>query len=439
MQAGPTFVKLGQWASTRPDVFPRGLCEVFAELHSSVAPQPFTDTRHTIQEYFGGRRLEEVFAAVDEEPLGAGCIAQVHRVVFREEILDKPFGCGNQREAPSAGSHGNSPGATDWVIKVKRRWVEKAIHQDLQLMRFGAAVIHSALPISGVQWLALPDAVENFAKHMEAQLDLRVEGTNLERFCSNFKDGDGYGVEFPHVHPRLPASDSILVETEQDGQFVMDWMRGGNSTPEEHRAVALAGARSFFKMVLVDNLVHADLHPGNILIRYMPKEAQDARGGVRLVYLDAGLCTELGADDRRNFIDLFTAVALKDGELAGRLMLERSRHHQCSDPEAFVQAVAQTVAQVNCSQFTLAKVKIGSILNQILDLARVHHVLLESQFTGLIIGIMLLEGIGRQLYPDLDLFQVALPMLLNSRAEYQGAAAKIVFQAGFGNDKNSAT
>eukprot|EP00854_Cymbomonas_tetramitiformis_P007639 gene7639-9100_t len=326
MQAGPTFVKLGQWASTRPDVFPRGLCEVFAELHSSVAPQPFTDTRHTIQEYFGGRRLEEVFAAVDEEPLGAGCIAQ---------------------------------------------------------------------------------------------------------------DGDGYGVEFPHVHPRLPASDSILVETEQDGQFVMDWMRGGNSTPEEHRAVALAGARSFFKMVLVDNLVHADLHPGNILIRYMPKEAQDARGGVRLVYLDAGLCTELGADDRRNFIDLFTAVALKDGELAGRLMLERSRHHQCSDPEAF--AVAQTVAQVNCSQFTLAKVKIGSILNQILDLARVHHVLLESQFTGLIIGIMLLEGIGRQLYPDLDLFQVALPMLLNSRAEYQGAAAKIVFQAGFGNDKNSAT
>jgi predicted unusual protein kinase regulating ubiquinone biosynthesis (AarF/ABC1/UbiB family) len=143
-----------------------------------------------------------------------------------------------------------------------------------------------------------------------------------------------------------------------------------------------------------------------------------------ITFLDAGLCTRLSEVDQRNFLDLFEAVALGRGDEAGRLLLQRSKHcepgHEwpttCLDPLGFVKGVQEIVGKVSMDSFRLSKVQIGNVLQQIMLLVRRHNVELESNFTTLVISIVILEGVGRQLNPDLDIFQAALPVLLQANA-----------------------
>jgi aarF domain-containing kinase len=185
-------------------------------------------------------------------------------------------------------------------------------------------------------------------------------------------------------------------------------------------------ARSFFKMALVDNFVHADLHPGNILVRgWRPggPAAADKVGGdskekydgePTLVFLDAGLTVELSAVDQRNFTDLFRAVAMADGALAARLMVERSAlasPENVPSYERFCVRMGAVVEQVASSKFALRSVKIGAILTEVFSTTREHGVPVEPAFINLVTAIVVVEGLGRQLHPELDLFRCAVPYM----------------------------
>jgi predicted unusual protein kinase regulating ubiquinone biosynthesis (AarF/ABC1/UbiB family) len=143
-----------------------------------------------------------------------------------------------------------------------------------------------------------------------------------------------------------------------------------------------------------------------------------------ITFLDAGLCTSLSEIDQRNFLDLFEAVALGRGEEAGRLLLKRSKHCEpgreypasCVDPQGFVKGVQEIVSKVSMDSFRLSKVQIGVVLQRIMTLVRRHNVELVPNFTTLVISIVILEGVGRQLNPDLDIFQAALPVLLHANS-----------------------
>lgn len=216
-------------------------------------------------------------------------------------------------------------------------------------------------------------------------------------------------------------------------------------------------------MLLLDNFVHADLHPGNIMVKfYKPStrsilkslwsrfvdhaeadqasrnETQNHEISQRLrdvshdhdqwhaelnkleaegfqpeiVLLDTGLVTELDGENRRNFIELFRAVAEFDGYKAGRLMVERCKSPELVvDDETFALKIQHLVLSVKSRTFSLAQIKISDILSEVLQAVRTHHVRLEGDFINTVLSILLLEGIGRQLDPNMDLFKGALPIL----------------------------
>lgn len=214
-------------------------------------------------------------------------------------------------------------------------------------------------------------------------------------------------------------------------------------------------------MLLLDNFTHADLHPGNIMVKfYRPTtktmlrhlltrilskfdadyakssasagstdvqtdesvvrelmslkkdqdawldelERLDALGyQPELVFLDAGLTVELTPTNRRNFLDLFGAVAEFNGALAGHLMVERCRLPELViDEDTFALKMQDLVLSVKSKTFSLAKIKIGDVLSQVLAAVREHHVKMEADFVNTVISILLLEGIGRQLDPNMD-------------------------------------
>ena len=138
-----------------------------------------------------------------------------------------------------------------------------------------------------------------------------------------------------------------------------------------------------------------------------------ARGYIpEIVFIDAGLVTTLNVTNRRNFLDLFRAVAEFDGYRAGQLMVERCRTPSLArDPETFALKMQHVVLSVKRKTFSLGHIKISDILTEVLRAVRTHHVKMEADFINTVISILLLEGIGRQLDPDLDLFKSALPIL----------------------------
>jgi aarF domain-containing kinase len=220
-------------------------------------------------------------------------------------------------------------------------------------------------------------------------------------------------------------------------------------------------------MLLLDNFVHADLHPGNIMVRFyqsskphLPfskhkdedpqtqpdvteevlarlrpyrhrknteawvKELQkiDAEGfRPQLIFIDTGLVTELNKTNRRNFLDLFKAVAEFDGYKAGHLMCERCRQPDAViDEEIFALKMQHLVLGVKSRTLALGNMKIGDILNEVLGMVREHHVRMEGDFVNVVISILLLEGIGRSLNPDIDLLSSALPILRQLGAQSGG-------------------
>lgn len=233
------------------------------------------------------------------------------------------------------------------------------------------------------------------------------------------------------------------------------------------------GLDAFLRMLLLDNFVHADLHPGNIMVRFYQsaqpelhlrklygdknshsedadvtekvlerlrpfrnrknKAAWDAElakidaEGYRpqLVFIDTGLVTELNATNRENFLALFRAVAEFDGYKAGHLMCERCRQPDAVlDQEVFALKMQHLVLSVKSRTLALGNLKIGDILQQVLGMVRTHHVRLEGDFVNVVISILLLEGIGRNLNPDADLLSSSLPILRQLSAQSGAEMAK---------------
>ena len=214
-RGGPCTIKLGQWASTRPDVLPLSVCRTLASLHDDVPAHSLAHTHASIEAAFG-RPVGELFASLDARAVGSGCIAQVHAA----ETLD------GQRVA----------------IKVLHPDVERQVAMDVLLLKAAAVMVERLLPLPGLRWLALAESVETFATFMASQLDLRREAANLERFRSNFaaqEGGEAAGVRFPRpLRAEGLVSATVLVETFVEGEVLAKALE----TTRRRRADAAAAA-----------------------------------------------------------------------------------------------------------------------------------------------------------------------------------------------------
>jgi len=150
----------------------------------------------------------------------------------------------------------------------------------------------------------------------------------------------------------------------------------------------------------------------------------------QLVFIDAGLVTELNSGNRRNFLDLFRAIAEFDGYLAGQLMIARSRAPQAVlDGEIFALKMQHLVLAVKSRTLALGSISFGDILSEVLQMVRTHHVRMEGDFVNVVLSMLLLEGIGRSLDPNMDLLKSSLPML---RAVGAGAGSQMLHKSGGG-------
>ncbi|OOF91269.1 hypothetical protein ASPCADRAFT_57689 [Aspergillus carbonarius ITEM 5010] len=454
-RAGPAFIKLGQWAASRTDIFPPELCDIMSSLHSNAPAHSLHQTKRTIRKAFNWLPFEDIFEEFQEEPLGVGAIAQVYKAKLKpnlagtdDEFNLQPHGLRDKVRKNVGALVKSSPQrvpSSYVAIKVLHPRVERVIHRDLKIMSFLASLINA---IPTMNWLSLPDEVHQFGEMMKLQLDLRIEATNLVMFREKFRSRTTAWFPYPYLDY---STREVLVEEFAQGIPLSTFLDVGGGVYQEE--IANEGLDAFLHMLLIDNFVHADLHPGNIMVRfYRPSEldlslgsktrasdaptaaevdvtesvlarlrphANDRRDwkkaldelnaeGYRpqLIFIDTGLVTQLNELNRSNFIDLFRAIAEFDGFRAGELMVERCRQPDAViDPYYFALGMEHLVLNVKSRTFALGSVKIGDVLSEVLALVRKHHVRLEGDFVNVVISCLLLEGIGRNLDPNLDLFK----------------------------------
>ncbi|ETN68694.1 ABC1 family protein [Necator americanus] len=448
--SGPTFIKLGQWASTRRDIFSKGFCDRMSILHTKTRSQRhFRDCDNVLDEVFGYGFAEshkkDVFIHIEPYSIGSGCIAQVYKATVNVPALEIATG---RRYPQLSGSV-----ERDIAIKVAERGVEEKINLDLSILRNFASLMVKILPSLG--YLEPLAALSQFEMVLRRQVDLRNEARALQKFAENF-DHKKTGIKFPVV---IGYTKNAIVETFEHGMYINrlvseedDPQLAARQSPRVRRRIALLGARALLKMIFVDNFVHGDLHPGNILIRFNedheqlpgvhnapPKETiierckeyvRDligwrAKPRVRLtdspeladeptlIMLDTGIVVSETEKNLRNLKALFKAIIEKQGYKAGELLLTHADNSRnCRDPHEFCLQVDKLVSKA-MKERSLRSLNISALLSEMFSLVAAHRVYLDSSFTSVVLSVMVLEGFGRSLDPDLDLFQCARPYLLN--------------------------
>lgn len=446
-------------------------------LHSNAPAHSLRRTKRILQKAFDGHSFEEIFEEFQEKPLGVGAIAQVYKAKLKPgfaasgdtDVAETPTLTQRARknlDALAKSTPQRSP-SSYVAIKVLHPNVERNVRRDLRIMGFFAAVINA---IPTMEWLSFPDEVAQFGEMMKLQLDLRIEAANLTIFRQHFKDRTTAWFPYPYSEY---TTRQVLVEEFATGIPIADFLENGGGVFQKE--IADEGLDAFLHMLLIDNFIHADLHPGNIMVRFYrparmsvapsidvisrtqyqtpssnPAALDEGSEGTKreddvtelvlsrlrphrkdlkawaqelaaidkdgyrpqLIFIDTGLVTELNGKNRRDFLDLFKAVAEFDGYKAGHLMVERCRQPESViDSEVFALRMQHLVLGVKSRTFALGNIKIGDILSEVLDMVRSHHVRLEGDFVNVVLSILLLEGIGRSLEPNLDLFAGALPIL----------------------------
>ncbi|KAF5475582.1 hypothetical protein F2P56_007375 [Juglans regia] len=389
-KAGPAFIKWGQWAATRPDLFPRDLCTKLSELHSKAPEHSFAYTRKTIERAFG-RELSEIFENFEESPVASGSIAQVHRASLRSRYP-------GQQVKPMV-----------VAVKVRHPGVGESIRRDFMIINF-VAKISNFIPT--LKWLRLDESVQQFAVFMMSQVDLAREAAHLSRFIYNFRRWKNVSFPkpvYPLVHP------AVLVESYEQGESVSHYVDDLEGHDRIKSALAHIGTHALLKMLLVDNFIHADMHPGNILVRVTQSKSPRKRlfkSKPHVIFLDVGMTAELSGSDRINLIDFFKAVACRDGRTAAECTLRLSKQQNCPNPKAFIEEVEESFTFWGTPEGDL--IHPAECMQQLLEKVRRHRVNVDGNVCTVLVTTLVLEGWQQKLDPSYDVMQTLQTLLLRA-------------------------
>ena len=370
-ELGPLFVKFGQLLSTRRDLLPDDIADELTRLQDRVPPFPGVQARQIVERAYG-RPVTEVFAAFDETPLASASIAQVHAARLHD--------------------------GREVVVKVVRPGIRQTIERDIGLMRFLADAAESYLSHSRL--LKPSKVVNEFEKTILDELDMLREAANASQLRRNFSASPQLYV--PEVHWGLTRP-GVLVLERIDGIPIANVGALQEAGVDLH-LLAANGVELFFTQVFRDHFFHADLHPGNLFVR----PGEDGSAPV-FVVVDFGIMGSLSEFDQRYLAENFHAFLNRDYRRVAELHVESGwvpRETRVDDFEFAIRTVCEPIFDRPVSE-----ISVGQLLLRLFQTARRFNMEILPQLLLLQKTLVNVEGIGRQLDPELDLWRTARPAL----------------------------
>ena len=379
---GPIFVKFGQALSTRRDLLPEEIANELALLQDRVPPFSGEVAKEIIEKAFK-EPVSKTFAEFSVEPLASASIAQVH----------------------SAKLHND----TDVVVKVLRPGVEKRVRKDLELMHALASIAHRYWEDG--RRLRPKEVVDEYEQIIMDELDLMREAANASQLRRNFEDSDDLYV--PEVYFDL-CTRNVMVQERIHGIPVNDidaLRRHGVNL----KKLSDRGSHIFFTQVFRHNFFHADMHPGNIFVSY------DNPEDPKYVGVDFGIMGTLSPSDQRYLAENLLAFLNRDYRRVAELHLESGWVPADTRVDQFESAIRTVCEPI--FQRPLREISFGNLLLRLFQTARRFNMEVQPQLVLLQKTLLNIEGLGRTLDPDLDLWKTAKPFLDRWMSEQVGMRA----------------
>ncbi len=381
-ELGPIFVKFGQAVSTRRDLLSPDLADELAMLQDRVPPFPATEAVGIMEQAYG-KRVREVFSRFDDEPFAAASIAQVHTAALQD--------------------------GTEVIVKVLRPGVRQLIERDLDVM-YAIAALADKYWEHGKRLRPL-ELVAEYEKTIINELDLMREGANTAQLKRNFDGSDLLYV--PDVYWDY-CRPEVLVQERIYGIPISD-MTALRNAGTNIQLLAENGVEIFFTQVFRHNFFHADMHPGNIFVQVDDPEKP------RYAAVDFGIVGTLSPDDQQYLAGNFLAFFDRDYHKIAKLHLDSGwvpAGTRIDELEAAVRSVCEPIFNKPLSEISFAQVMI-----RLFETARQFNMEIQPQLILLQKTLFNIEGLGRELYPQLDLWKTAHPILRRWMDEQMGGRA----------------
>jgi ubiquinone biosynthesis protein len=367
---GPSFIKLGQIISTRPDLIPPDVISELKKLQDDVPAIPLEDVRAQIEETLGAP-VEQIYAHFEEKPLACASIGQVHRARLAD-----------------------GDGHAEVVVKIQRPKIRNTIERDLDLLYFLARVIERAIPES--RTYAPVGLVSEFDRAIMAELDFTVEADNAEKFAGNFTENPI--VRFPRVY-RQATGKKVLTLEFFDGKKVYAAVAGGASG----ETIAKNALHIIAQMIFEDGFFHADPHPGNVIIQGPPETPI-------IGMIDLGLVGRMSAEMRDKAVDLMIAAIRQDHDALAEALVAMGRPRGKVDMSAFRAEVAELSERYLGK--SLKEVQLSALIRDLVQGAVKYEIDMPPELVMVGKALMTVEGVGKEIYPDLDVWSEMRPYFL---------------------------
>lgn len=371
-ELGPTFIKLGQLLSTRPDFIPPEFLNELSKLQDNVPPFPFVQVEEIFLEEFG-QKPSELFYRIEEDPVAAASIGQVHRATLKE--------------------------GHDVVVKVQRPDIEQVITVDLEILAHLTSLME--MYVEEMQGHKPTSVVEEFARTLSLEIDYTIEISHIQRFARQFEGNKT--IYIPNVYRELSTERILTMENIKGikASRVETLKQKGVNMP----LVAERGTNLIMEQIFVHGFFHADPHPGNIFI--LPDNV--------ICFIDFGMMGRLSRQNREDFTDLLLNIISRNERKVTEGVLKLTNHYAKIDSEALSRDLSSMMDRY--LYLPLKELEAGKIFHNLMELVSQHKIYFKPNLYLMMKALSTAEGVGQMLDPELELIRLAEPFMRKVRTD----------------------
>lgn len=364
---GPTFIKIGQILSTRPDILPSIYIEELSKLQDNVPPEDFEAINNVFIEDFS-HPVKECFLEFDEKPLASASIAQVHRAVLMD--------------------------GREVIVKVQRPHIYEKMKMDLSILSKLASITKTRFKDSLIN---PQEALDELFSSTERELNFQLEADNIERFCTLNKSVDF--MYTPFVVKDMCSTHIVTME-KIDGIKISD-TKTLQKLKINFDTLGKNIALSFFKQIFEDGFFHGDPHPGNILIK-----------DNKLCFIDFGIMGELSVSLRNALNEMMIAIVFEDINKLISVLMSIGVRTGYVDKNQLHEDIEYLLS--NYLSTSLSNIKVSIILEDVFDVSARNNIRMPKELTLLVKTMVIIEGVVARIAPDINLLDVAIPYVKTS-------------------------